>query len=86
MLSDLYYPGWQAEVATEGNQPHALPIFRTNRLMRGVLLPPGKQRVTFSYQPASVIAGACVSGAAWAALLGIAALLRYRKQRGPTAR
>ncbi len=84
VLSDLYYPGWQATVATEGVKvARPAPILRTNRVMRGVLLPPGKHRVTFSYLPTSVIWGAAMSGAAWLALLGLGAINLRRRARTP---
>jgi hypothetical protein len=86
VLSDLYYPGWQAVMETDGGSgSRPVPILRTNRVMRGVPLPPGKHRVTFSYRPASVMWGAAVSGTAWIGLLGwgvgVIALLQGRRRR-----
>jgi len=69
VLSDLYYPGWIAEVKTQGHQRQAqIPILRTNRIMRGVHLPPGKHRITFSYRPTMFYAGAVLSVCGWLAL------------------
>jgi hypothetical protein len=79
VVSDLYYPGWMAEVeSADGATP--VPILRTNRVMRGVALPAGEHSVTFRYRPPSVFWGAAVSGAAWLALLG-GAVLRIRRCR-----
>jgi hypothetical protein len=71
VLSDLYYPGWTAEVASADEPARAAPILRTNRVMRGIALPAGKQTVTFAYRPGSVFYGAIVSGLAWLALIGV---------------
>lgn len=88
VLSDLYYPGWVAEVTnkSDGRQT-SVPILRTNRVMRGVYLQPGKQRVVFSYRPMRVYAGAIVSMAGWIAVLVVAAFWagkRARRTRPPT--
>jgi hypothetical protein len=44
VLNDLYYPGWHAEA--DGRE---LPIFATNAVMRGVLVPAGADHVRFRY-------------------------------------
>jgi hypothetical protein len=71
VLSDQFFPGWNAYVKSEsaGNfRPTS--VFRTNRVMRGVLLPAGEQEVQFRYEPKSVRIGAWVSVLSW--LVGIA--------------
>jgi len=45
-----YYPGWKASV--DGNET---PIYRTNYLYQGVLVPEGTHDVVFSYRPAKYI-------------------------------
>ncbi len=79
VLSDLYYPGWKAEVVERGIL-RELPIFRTNRVMRGVSLDAGEHRLVFTYRPASVAWGAAISAGAALALL-VAALIRYSRSR-----
>jgi hypothetical protein len=78
VLSDLYYPGWIAEVNTHGQQkPARTPILRTNRIMRGVYLPPGKHRIVFSYRPTTFYVGAVLSIVGWLALT-VACIFRMR--------
>jgi hypothetical protein len=64
VLADNYYPGWRAEV-----DGRAARILRANYNQRGVTLPAGRHRVTFSYQPTSVLAGVLVSGVCLVLLL-----------------
>jgi len=73
VLSDLYYPGWIAEVTSQPDGPPTrTPILRTNRVMRGVYLEPGRQRIVFAYRPKTVYSGAIVSVIGWIALAGAA--------------
>jgi len=74
VVSEMYFPGWRAYV--DGVQT---PIFRTNYLFRGVVVPEGQHVVRFVYRPSSVLAGAAVSSLA---LIGIGVLL-YRSSRTP---
>lgn len=52
VLSDTFYPGWQA--AVDGRR---VPIYRTNAAFRGVLVPPGRHRVEMHFRPRSLIVG-----------------------------
>lgn len=61
VLTDTYYPGWQATVDGEPTE-----IVRANFLFRGVRLGAGTQKVEFTYRPRSFWLGAA------AALLGLA--------------
>ncbi|MCL2347305.1 MAG: YfhO family protein [Planctomycetaceae bacterium] len=47
--------------------PFQVPVFRTNRVMRGVPLPEGNWEVTLTYYPLSFRFGATLSFFAWAA-------------------
>jgi hypothetical protein len=44
VLNELFYPGWHAEIA--GRE---VPILATNAVMRGALVPPGADHVTWRY-------------------------------------
>ena len=69
VLSDLFYPGWTATLSTAGEPAAAaVPILRTNRIMRGVALPAGQHRIEFVYRPPPFYAGAAISGLAWIAV------------------
>ena len=84
VLSDLYYPGWTAEVETgEEGETRAVPILQTNRVMRGVVLPAGRHRLIFRYRPTSVFWGVGVSAIGWLGFLGLgfACWRRRKKQR-----
>lgn len=60
VLADQYFPGWKALV-----DGRSTPIYQTNGLLRGIVVPEGKHTVEFLYRPWKVyIAG----------MIGIAAL------------
>ena len=80
VLADAFDSGWTAEVATDGGLPQMLPVLRTNRVLRGVVLPPGKHRVVFRYQPWTFRAGLAISLVSIAALLLAAALAQRRRR------
>ncbi|MGH7787019.1 MAG: hypothetical protein ACRERC_09150, partial [Candidatus Binatia bacterium] len=67
VVSEVFYPGWQATI-----DGVAVPLVRTNAILRGLELPPGDHVVRFTYAPFSVIAGALVS-ALTAVALAVAA-------------
>jgi uncharacterized membrane protein YfhO len=56
VLSEMYFPGWYADV-----DGASTPIYRTNYLFRGVLVPAGQHTISFVYRPASALIGAAVS-------------------------
>jgi hypothetical protein len=56
VLSDTFYPGWQARVDRQ-----SAAIFPVNGAMRGVWAPRGAHMVTFEYRPLSVFAGAAIT-------------------------
>jgi len=57
VLSDAYYPGWQAEV---DGQP--VPIYRANAAFRAVPIPAGEHTARFEFKPLSWRIGLAISG------------------------
>lgn len=80
VLSDVFYPGWKLFV--DGVET---PILRVNRLMRGVVIPPGEHRILYVYEPMSVRLGAGLTllGLIGLAALGIAARRQVDRPSGP---
>jgi len=56
VLSEMFFPGWQA--AVDGTPT---PIYRTNYLFRGLVVPAGRHTVTLVYRPRSIRIGAMLS-------------------------
>jgi hypothetical protein len=52
VLSDMYYPGWNATV-----NGHGAPLYPTDYALRGVPVPAGKSIVVMRYQPGTFKAG-----------------------------
>lgn len=80
VLSDQYYPGWQLTVESDGQKALSHPILRTNRIMRGAVLPAGKHRLTFRFLPQSVFWGAGVSCLGWFILVIWVAVRSWRRR------
>ena len=80
VLSDLFYPGWEATV--DGRPAE---ILRANYVMRAVAIPEGAHEVRFLYRPASFRAGVAASAAG---CLAVALLISWRlwtrRRRGDT--
>jgi hypothetical protein len=74
VLSEMDFPGWEAKV-----DGAATPVYRTNYLFRGVVVPPGRHSVEFSYRPRTVPIGAAVSALACLAALAIVAAGRRQR-------
>jgi hypothetical protein len=77
ILSDTYFPGWELTVETDGTS-QAAPIWRTNRLMRGAVLPAGDHRLVYRYRPRSLIYGGAISFFATMSLAIGAVVMRRR--------
>ncbi len=78
VLTDAYYPGWQATV---DGQP--APLYRADIMFRAVWLPEGTHSVEFRYAPDSVCRGLWASGVAWVlwlATLLVCAVVRPRRK------
>lgn len=82
VLSELYYPGWQAYVNGD-----ATPILQANGTLRAVVLPTGASEVEFRYQPMAFYIGATLSAIVWLLLFGmvIKGLARQNTKRGQNA-
>jgi hypothetical protein len=68
VLSELYYPGWQARV---NGSPE--PISEVDGGLRGIPIPTGESNVTIDYLPSSVTLGGILSGLTFALILAAAA-------------
>jgi uncharacterized membrane protein YfhO len=82
VLSDAFYPGWQATV--DGAPAAIVP---TNVLYRGVYVPAGAHTVIFTYEPTGWRSGlALAGGGLLLALLGLSAAsvgdFRQRRRAG----
>jgi uncharacterized membrane protein YfhO len=76
VLSDVYYPGWKAFV--NGVETH---LFRTNYVLRGIMIPAGSHVIHLEFKPRSFYYGAGIS--AGSLLLLILILLHFQlKRRG----
>jgi len=56
VLSDTYYPGWQAYI--DGKKVNT---YQTDLALRGIVVPEGSHKVVFQYQPRSFGVGLLVS-------------------------
>ena len=80
VLSEIYYPaGWQAFV--DGAETE---IFRTNHILRSVMVPGGTHEVVFAFEPRLYAIGWTVSNVAWGVtgvliLLGLMRLPAVRR-------
>ncbi len=73
VLSDTYYPGWQAEI--DGK---SAPLIQANYLFRAVRVPRGQHIVRFAFRPASVAVGGLISLLTGLGILAAAALASLR--------
>ncbi len=65
VFSEVYYPaGWKATI--DGNE---VPIFKTDYILRSVVVPPGEHIVTMKFDPQVVAATYKISLAAWGFVL-----------------
>ncbi len=77
VLSEVWYPGWQASDNGEPSQ-----VYRVNGLLRGVYLTQGSHRVVFHYRPLSVRAGVLSSGLSLLLLIGYLVTTAVHARRG----
>jgi len=58
VVLEAFHSGWRADV-----DGRSVPVARANALFRGVVLPPGRHRVTLAYRPREVGVGLALSAA-----------------------
>ena len=80
VLTDLYYPGWQAFV--DGSPA---PIYRADYAFRGVPVAGGTHVVEFRYRPLSFLAGAMLSGLTLLGLAGWWGWTAWAKRTAPAS-
>ena len=78
VFREQFYPGWNATITNSSSSQNAT-IHRTNRVMRGVFVEPGKSTVVLRYQPRSFYLGATMSAASWLALMAFCLRSRLRR-------
>jgi hypothetical protein len=79
VLSDSYYPGWNALLDHE-----EVPIYQVDHAFRGVFVPPGVHEITFQFQPQ--ILQTAVIIAATSFFLAIIIIIQeiYRRKQAPS--
>lgn len=75
LLSEIDYPRWRVLV---NGKPET--IHKVNGLLRGVLVPKGRSRVSFQYAPDSIRIGAYLTGVAFLGLVVLPTLAVVRKK------
>jgi Bacterial membrane protein YfhO len=76
VLSDTYYPGWSATV---NGRP--VDIHEVDYLLRGVSVPPGNDRIVFTYNPSSFREGWITSLASTVVLVAATVVGLRRRRR-----
>jgi hypothetical protein len=75
VLSEMYYPGWRANLNGKPAEIH-----KVDGGLRGILLPRGECLITLEYAPITFYAGGVLSVLTFAAVL-VGLLLRWRERR-----
>lgn len=76
IASEVWYPGWKAYI--DGK---AARIFRTDYLLRGVLMPQGEHALLMKFRPPLYILGAALSMASLFFIGAVIGLPLYRKRK-----
>ncbi len=76
VLSEVYYPGWQAWV--DGRR---VPVRRADTILRAVEVPAGQHEVLLRFRPTSVYLGAGLSLLTFVLLLGYTIRVAARRRR-----
>lgn len=75
VLVDMWDPGWRAWVGDR-----AIPIYRVNHVLRGVVLEAGESLITLKYQPTSFRVGVWIFFGATAFLVAWVVRVRIRRR------
>ena len=83
VCNDLYDDGWRARIRSrDSNRWQATAVYRTNHLMRGIVVPPGQHQVEFYYWPTRFVWGMAIAIVGWLIVAGcFAAMFFQSKQR-----
>lgn len=81
VIGDYYDEDWRAYYHSTNGPTQRLPIWRTNRVLRGVWLPAGKGRLVLVYRPTLFYFGAIITAATWLLSLTWAAYAYLRPSR-----
>ncbi len=76
VLSEVYYPGWIAQV--DGVKR---PLYRVDHTLRGLMVPPGEHSISFVYEAPSFRRGAIYSGIGMAILVFGACYPKLRRYK-----
>ncbi len=76
VLTDTFYPGWEARVDGQ-----IVPIHRVDGVFRGVFVEGGRHEITMRFRPASQSWGLALSAAGLAAAIGLIAASRRGDSR-----
>ncbi len=80
VLSEMWFPGWQAELIRPDGQVTPLPIYRVDYLLRGLVVPAGENTIRVFYRPLSATVGAAVTGLIALGLVALVLMPRLRKR------
>ena len=87
ILSDRYDRHWTATVAGQAGVAYGkarpCPVYRTNRLMRGIYLPAGDYEIIYQYQSSLFRTGSIVSFLTCLVLAGIVLFTSKQSRRKP---
>ncbi len=78
-FSEIYYPGWNLYI--DGKPAH---VFQTNFVLRGAIIPAGKHKLEFRFEPDFIQTAATVSyigSALWILLFAISAFFLWKKYK-----
>lgn len=78
VLSDIYYPGWNAYIDGIKTQ-----LYRTDYVLRGVIVPSGTHIITFKFIPKSFYLGLGISIIAW--MFAILLLAKHFHRNQPSS-
>jgi hypothetical protein len=80
VLSEIYYPGWQASIDGAPER-----VYRADWNLRAVPVPAGRHALEVRFAPPPFIRGAWISGLTFAGCLGALVVFRLRRRAGQSA-